>query len=590
MNYRVEIAEKVGVSKATIRNWEKSSFIPTYNPDQYKDFSEYSNIVLNLVEKSNKLKSRVNRKKNTSKLHQSLSYLDNAEFAKEVVAILDLHKASLEQKMFEVCLWASYSTNLIELALNHDEVAIVKNNALANFLFDWQEDLSLTELSFWKYLYKEDYPLLESDDFIGRIYEVMQSLGSLSVKGAFFTPASLIKEDSPTKEKTVLDPCAGTGTLLKHYLSTHHNPSNVFLGDVDKVALQVAVVNFAIYFGNSDVLVNISQRDFVNNGRLNYKVDEIYTNPPWGYKYSVSEKKSLRSRNALLDTSESFSHVVFNAMESLKANGIARFILPESITNVKTHEGIRKYLLNHELSITSYEKAFKGVMSNVVHLEVCKGKTPNTTVNSSIISGNILSKNKFVIPKVYNDIENNLISKVYREDKFNYLDSNIVFGLGVVTGNNEKFISDLKSDCTSKILTAKSLKQEGNSCSKYLDLSKGTPQQMAPVEYYRSKKLIYKFISNKLQFKYDAEGHFILNNLNFVIVEGVYKAENLVAYFNSPIANFLHARLNNSIKVLKSHLLNLPIPRTINQENFDPRANHFDLSEEELDYVNRMFG
>ena len=585
MNYKVEIAERVGVSKATIHNWEKSEFIPKFTPEKFKDFSEYSDLVLRLVEQSNKLKSRVNRKENKGKLHQSLSYLDNIELAKEVVAILDKKEVSLEQMMFEVCLWSCYSTNLIELELHHDEVAIIQGNELALFLIAWQDSLGIEALDFWKYLYKLDYPLLESDDFIGRGYEVMQSLGALSAKGAFFTPASLIREEAPDLAVSVMDPCAGTGTLLKHYISRNHIPNKVFLGDVDSLALKIATVNFAIYFGNGDVLVNTNQRDFVSNANLNFQVDEIYTNPPWGYKYSVTEKKRLRKLNTTLDSSESFAHVIYNALEVLKENGTARFILPESITNVKAHEGIRKHMLNYPLSITSFEKAFKGVMSNVVHLEISKRNERALVVNDCFVSEEIVSNNNFIIPKLYNEIERSIISKTLSASNTIELDCKVVFGLGVVTGNNGKFISNIYSENSEVILNSKTLFNENYNSSNYIDMSVGSPQQMAPVEYYKSKKLVYKFISDKLQFKYDDEGHFILNNLNFMIVRDQYSEENLVRYYNSSIANFLHSRLHNSIKVLKAHLQSLPLPQTIHAEDFNPSLNHFNLSEEELSYV-----
>ena len=88
-------------------------------------------------------------------------------------------------------------------------------------------------------------------------------------------------------------------------------------------------------------------------------------------------------------------------------------------------------------------------------------------------------------------------------------------------------------------------------------------QQVAATEYYRAKeKLLYRFISNKLVFAYDDRGLLSLNSCNIVIprIEGL-EIKYVLAILNSSVAQFIFKKKFDSVKVLRSHIEAIPIPR-----------------------------
>jgi len=84
---------------------------------------------------------------------------------------------------------------------------------------------------------------------------------------------------------------------------------------------------------------------------------------------------------------------------------------------------------------------------------------------------------------------------------------------------------------------------------------------MAPLDRYKANpKLIYKFISKKLVFSLDTEGVFTLNSANIIVPKIDYPIKVIAALFNSKLYQQIFQKKFNSIKVLKSHIQELPLP------------------------------
>ena len=87
-------------------------------------------------------------------------------------------------------------------------------------------------------------------------------------------------------------------------------------------------------------------------------------------------------------------------------------------------------------------------------------------------------------------------------------------------------------------------------------------QQVAPIEMYRApEKLLYRFISSQLVFAYDDKQTLSLNSCNLVIpkLEGLH-IKYILAILNSRVAQFIYKMEFHSVKVLRSHIENIPIP------------------------------
>ena len=130
---------------------------------------------------------------------------------------------------------------------------------------------------------------------------------------------------------------------------------------------------------------------------------------------------------------------------------------------------------------------------------------------------------------------------------------------------------------------------------------------MALTEKYRAKeKLIYRFISNNLVFAYDDKQRLTLNSANIVIPKiPNYPIKVIAALLNSSLYQFIFQKKFFSIKILRSHIEQMPLPlwsdeifteiiELVNvnikdRNNFEKLDNYimkkFDLSNEDKKYV-----
>lgn len=226
------------------------------------------------------------------------------------------------------------------------------------------------------------------------------------------------------------------------------------------------------------------------------KYDFIITNPPWGSKLEKKQKDFLLHNYSFLDTTEVFSIALYNSLKKLSDKGKLYFFLPESILNVSTHKNIRKYLLNSHRNIEIFPlgKAFKGVLSECILL-----KLSEITKKENYISvekeekyklhiKNISSPNYF-IPYDVCEIDNTILNKIYSARSIK-LSKDTKFALGIVTGNNKKYIHEEKLKEDEPIFRGKDIQPYRLGQPKnFIKFDPEIFQQVAPVEMYRSKKL-----------------------------------------------------------------------------------------------------
>ncbi len=96
--------------------------------------------------------------------------------------------------------------------------------------------------------------------------------------------------------------------------------------------------------------------------------------------------------------------------------------------------------------------------------------------------------------------------------------------------------------------------------TKYLRYDRNALQQVAPDAIYRApEKLVYKFISDKLVFAYDASGSLFLNSAN-ILVPAIpsMSAKAVMAFLNSTLFQFVYAKLFGKVRTRKENLIELP--------------------------------
>ena len=144
-----------------------------------------------------------------------------------------------------------------------------------------------------------------------------------------------------------------------------------------------------------------------------------------------------------------------------------------------------------------------------------------------------------------------------------YLKGNAKFALGIVTGNNKEYISTEKGNDNEIILKGSDIQRYGMTPSgNYIRFVPEFFQQVAPIEMYRAKeKLLYRFISEVPVFTYDDRQTLSLNSCNIVIpeIDGI-EMKYILAILNSSVAAYFISKRFNSVKLLRSHIEQMPIP------------------------------
>ena len=522
-------------SNSTVRNWEKLN---------------------KSVEKGYILAKRANKRMSIRKI-----------FPKEYVSvpvnlyIFETVLKSIIEKDDINCIIFSFCVNYLK---HFNMVKIVGNTVIPNdektsrFLEEYKIviDFDLVEM---------ELPYSEKDP-IGMIYQCLMTEGEKNIQGSYFTPETIVKDFTSIEHKdvTILDPCCGTAGIL--IAIENVKPENLYGIEKDELTAMIAKCNMIIRFRDCDFYPKIVCSDFISKKHtFHEKFDYIITNPPWGAKL----KKSDLAKQRVIKSEESFSICIVNAFGLLKKGGTMRFVLPEAILNIRRHSDIRKFILDNLFveKIKFYGKCFSGVFSDVIGIYLKKETAQNKNViidkngESHLLNQNVFEKfsDFLFICCTQKDID--LLESIYSVPYKTLKGS--VWGLGIVTGDNQKKLSEVKKKSYESIFTGKEVEKYFMKEPKYFILfDKETFQQSAPESVYRSeKKLIYRFIANKLVFAIDTSGTLVLNSANVLIPKIInMNIYSIMAFLNSEIFEYINKVWFNQIKVLKSNLLKLPFP------------------------------
>lgn len=569
MRFYKDIQNKLGISSATIHNWIKTGVIPACPKDGY-DESDFLLLIDKIKNSEKRLRQGTNRtaKNDLTKSSLIASSVKDRLILKQVLKLKIDFDYSNEEILYVIAIILLQRKNLINLSLRRSKIVIKSSSPVfTKFLKQWVNSCRTDLTDLYRKLLVLDFPV-NSVDYLGFVYESIRTLSEKAITGAFFTPSILTDDINIESDLRILDPCSGTGTLLLNSLSKNHNPSSIYLRDIDELALRIAKVNFVLFFNSVENLINTKKSDITDLQSPKGKFDVIISNPPYGAKYSDSKKKSIKKNFPSLKTSESFSIALFQSIKMLKPEGKLYFVLPESLMFVSAHSGIRKEIFsrNKSVYIKYYGKVFKGVMSPIIRLEIRKsGNEHQSEINNKVINFSDVNirKNDYKPPYVLSQDEIEVLKRIQSIDSF-YLKGKIKTGLGIVTGNNSKHLLGLDQDKNRNIAiyTGKELKPFKFTDPRfYIDFKPNKLQQAAKAEQYYSPKICYRFIANRPITLFDDQNNLVLNSINFFeILDERINPRALSAFLNSDIVAFIYRSMFNSTKVLKSHLEAIPIP------------------------------
>lgn len=411
------------------------------------------------------------------------------------------------------------------------------------------------------------------DDYTGKKYENSLTEAHRNKEGIYYTDKSIVvdmlKDIRVCDQTTFLDPCCGCGNFIIEAIDQGVKIENIYGFDTDPIAVEIT--KRRIFHKTGKQPHNIICADFLDVAKeLNKKFDLIYTNPPWGKKISKNDKDAYSLLYKVGKSIDSCSLFAFASVQLLTEGGRLGFLLPESILNIATFQPLRNLFLSLSIEeIKNYGRAFNGIQSKAYSV-VLKNTEPNKSHKIQCIeeSSHFRLQHSFLDNpnQIFNiwttDEEQNVVTHLFAHPHYS-LKGNAEWGLGIVTGDNKnkcksKFKEGLVPVFRGKDITPQKL----NSPTTYIDPDLSKYQQTAsPRIYYADKKIIYRFISNRLVFFCDTKQILILNSANALVLKEDFpiSSEQLVSFLNSNIINWLFNRIFRTHKILRKDLEFLPL-------------------------------
>jgi len=551
-----EILTKYNISTATLRNWKKLKYI-----DNLDDIDP------SVIDKILKTKTGIRRnKRNSVDNIIPESYINDKKIIPIIEEILAI------QKKFNV------TNNEILIEAIHT----ILKNANLDVPGDVYEVLGnpSTNEDFLQAFSHISIKYEENNDFLGCLYMSLISIGKKDVNGIFYTPFSVVNKiiQSVTfkDKKGIADPGCGSGNFLIQAFKKMKNEgldtatiiSNLYGFDIDDIAVLLSKIN--IYVLDDGIIfddIKIFKKDFLLDD-LGLTFDVIIGNPPWGKKYTNQEKNVLKKKyDVSFSKLDSFSQFILRSFSYLNENGALSFVLPSSILNIAVHENIRRFLLNHKIEyITKIGREFEEIVTDVIIIKVINSPAPADNIclyNEEKIEQKIFLTNPYSNFLISDTTSTSIINKI-KSYKSYHLTDNATYALGIVTGDNKKYISDEKNDGYEPIICGKEITRynfDYAKISKYIKFEKENFQQVANEDLYRCKnKIIYKFIGKKLCFAVESRSTLTLNSANLICLDDSCDIHYISAILNSRITQLFFDDVYDTHKVLKNHIQSFYIP------------------------------
>ncbi|MBI9100050.1 MAG: N-6 DNA methylase [Spirochaetaceae bacterium] len=573
LTYR-EAADQLNVSPATVKNWTRQGLLST-GEKLYPLKSDILQFKRKLGgKKSRRLTSRAN-KSSARRRFIPLEYVEQVISRKMVNNLaekLQLQKEDSALLLFALSLHLIAMAGLInKKSTGKRELPHIDHKNLSIEINEWYRELKSPPIG--KLMdYISELPIPLQRDTPGLIYQLLQNEGRKSEKGSYYTPPSYADEVLNMygyKGQRFLDPCCGTGMFLLAAAKKYQSPLNIYGWDNDKTAVRLARINLMLFFREMDFKPQI----FLKNSLIDdsdEKFDLIATNPPWGQHFSREDKKNIQKRFRSVKTGESFSYFIEKGISLLSEKGVLSYLLPEALLKVKTHKDIREFLLEkvHIKYVKFLGQPFNKVQTRVIRMDMKKNRAGGEStvfLNNHLYS--VDSRCFWANPYNLfdfncNKTDNSIINTVY-EKKHDTLKNQSLWILGIVSGNNKRFISREKKPGYRPFICGQDLRSmQIKKPERYILFDRKILQQSAPAESYDlSPKIVYKFITGAPVFAIDREGFLTLNSANSFYSHLETPVEIIVALFNSDLYRFIYRKKFNSIKILRNHLEQLPVPR-----------------------------
>lgn len=411
-------------------------------------------------------------------------------------------------------------------------------------------------------------------DVLGMLYSSFLGMERKGLGRQTFSPEALcdvVAEGLGDSRDTYFDPCCGSGGFILALLRRNVSPERVYGFDSNPMCVKIARVNAAIATGIQDKAYY--RRHFRLADALGAKRLPQFTValgcPPW-------EGEGGGRGMALCD------QYVSRTLDALPGHGIMRYVLPQSLLDLKSHEETRREMAS---CARIRQVRYLGALpqrpgSQAVCLTAEKdapgagggGKVEVMTPTRSFTIARKMAPGDFSFDT--DDEEHELIEAIGGGGRFT-LRGRASFCMGIVTGNNRALIrpspdggaeSVLRGSCVAPFR----ISERGE----YIVFDRSRFQQSPALELFRSPcKILYRFVADCPIAAVDTMGRLTLNSCNFMIPQGGEgMCRYIAAVLNSAVMRFYFKKRFPAQKILRSHLEELPFPEASQRQMDEIRA------------------
>lgn len=291
------------------------------------------------------------------------------------------------------------------------------------------------------------------------------------LRGAYYTPLKLaekmvefFKDDESIK--TILEPSCGDGVFVDALFETQFLSEKKTVTAIEIEKCEAEKLNRKLKGKANINVLNQDFFEFYHKNKEDQKYDLILGNPPY-IRYQYLEDKQREEMADILTAHGMKSNKLINTwvgfmvscVHMLNTNGKIAFVIPAEILQVAYAEDLRLFLAN-ELSkitlLTFEELVFPGIEQEVVVFIGEKGDCEKgikivelnnlDDLDNLDINANGFQKLNHVHEKwtkYFTSLEENqLISCIKQDDRFQKLSDTGIINVGITTGNNKYFSVD----------------------------------------------------------------------------------------------------------------------------------------------------
>ena len=266
--------------------------------------------------------------------------------------------------------------SLIDLASRINELFLEVKESFPD-IYDQKEKITLANKDLLYVVQKlENIALLETErDVIADVFEELIGVAFRGGEGQFFTPknivSTMVEMIGIADGEKIIDPaCGSAGFLVYAYLYCNRNINNcefygiekdAFLAKISKMYLSVLGLDSLKIACDNSLVVPM---DWLSTTRSHFslnKFDVVITNPPFGAKIPISDKKILKSfklghvwaknkdnswtmTDTIIDKQPPQILFIERIIELLKVGGRAGIVLPDGIFGNASSRYIWEYI------------------------------------------------------------------------------------------------------------------------------------------------------------------------------------------------------------------------------------------------------